>query len=44
MLLTEGTQAPEFTLPNQDEKNVSLSDFRGQKILLWFFPKASTLG
>ena len=44
MLLTEGTQAPEFTLPNQDEKNVSLSDFRGQKILLWFFPKASTPG
>tara|TARA_B100000131_G_C18033165_1_gene579295 strand:- start:382 stop:516 length:135 start_codon:yes stop_codon:yes gene_type:complete len=44
MLLTKGIQAPEFTLPNQDEKNVSLSDFKGQKIILWFFPKASTPG
>jgi peroxiredoxin Q/BCP len=44
MLLTEGIKAPDFTLSDQNENSVSLSDFKGKKIILWFFPKASTPG
>lgn len=44
MLLEPGTQAPDFTLPDADEKSVSLSDFKGSKLVLWFFPKADTPG
>ena len=44
MLLEEGNKAPEFSLPNSDGKMVSLSDFKGKKVVLWFFPKASTPG
>ena len=36
--------APDFTLLDQDENLVSLSDFTGRKIVLWFYPKASTPG
>ena len=43
-MLLEGTKAPNFTLEDQDGKSVSLSDFQGQKVLLWFYPKASTPG
>ena len=43
-MLKEGTKAPDFTLEDQDGKSVSLSDFEGQKVLLWFYPKASTPG
>jgi len=43
-MLELGTKAPDFTLPDINEKMVSLSDFAGQKIVLWFFPKASTPG
>ena len=43
-MLNVGDKAPEFTLPDADEKPVSLSDFRGKKVLLWFYPKASTPG
>jgi len=43
-MLSNGTQAPHFELPDQDGNLVKLSDFRGQKVLLWFFPKASTPG
>ena len=39
-----GDKAPEFTLLDGDENSVSLSDFRGRKVLLWFYPKASTPG
>ncbi len=44
MLLEPGVQAPDFTLPDAYEKAVSLSDFKGQKLVLWFFPKANTPG
>ena len=44
MLLEEGNKAPEFSLPNSDGEMVSLSDFKGKKVVLWFFPKASTPG
>ncbi|SVC55756.1 uncharacterized protein METZ01_LOCUS308610 [marine metagenome] len=37
-------KAPDFTLPDQNGDDVSLSDFSGKKIVLWFFPKASTPG
>ena len=43
-MLNVGDKAPEFTLLDGDENSVSLSDFKGQKIVLWFYPKASTPG
>ena len=43
-MLLEGTTAPNFTLEDQDGNSVSVSDFQGQKVLLWFYPKASTPG
>ena len=43
-MLEEGTSAPDFKLDDQDGNPVSLSDFKGKKILLWFYPKASTPG
>jgi len=43
-MLSIGDKAPEFTLLDQDGNSVSLTDFRGQKVLLWFYPKASTPG
>ncbi len=43
-MLKIGQKAPEFSLPNQDDGVISLKDFKGQKLLIWFFPKASTSG
>lgn len=43
-MLEVGTVAPDFTLPDTDENSVSLRDFRGRKVILWFFPKADTAG
>jgi len=43
-MLEIGTKAPDFTLPDQNEKDVSLGDFLGKKVVLWFFPRASTPG
>ena len=43
-MLEKGTSAPEFKLDDQDGNPVSLADFKGKKILLWFYPKASTPG
>ena len=43
-LLKKGDKAPDFSLPNYDGKEITLSDFKGQNIVLWFFPKASTPG
>ena len=43
-MLEKGTKAPAFTLDDQGGNSVSLSDFEGQKVLLWFYPKASTPG
>jgi thioredoxin-dependent peroxiredoxin len=43
-VLAEGTQAPEFTLPDHDGRQVSLEDFRGRWLVLWWFPKAFTSG
>ena len=43
-MLKVGDQAPEFTLLNQDENQISLSDYSNQKVVIWFFLKASTPG
>ena len=43
-MLAVGTQAPAFTLPDKDGNSVSLSDFKGQKVVLYFYPKDSTPG
>ena len=42
--LEAGQTAPAFTLPDQDGKSVSLSDFAGKKVILYFYPAASTPG
>ncbi len=39
-----GDEAPDFTLPDQDGSPVSLSDLRGQTVVLYFYPKADTPG
>ena len=43
-MLAEGTKAPLFTLADQNGNNVNLSDFRGQKVVLYFYPKDNTPG
>lgn len=35
-----GSAAPGFSLPNQDGKAVSLADYAGRNVLVWFFPRA----
>jgi peroxiredoxin Q/BCP len=42
--LEEGSQAPEFTLPADDGKKVTLSALRGQPVVLYFYPKDDTPG
>lgn len=42
--LTSGAPAPQFSLQNQDDNTVSLSDFKGRKVLFYFYPKAMTPG
>jgi peroxiredoxin Q/BCP len=42
--LKKGDTAPEFTLEDQNGNSVSLSDLRGKKVLLYFYPKADTPG
>jgi len=37
-----GEQAPDFTLPDQDGSPVTLSDLRGQPVVLYFYPRAET--
>lgn len=43
-MLSIGSNAPEFQLSDQDGETVNIKDFEGQKVLLWFYPKASTPG
>ncbi len=43
-MLEIGTKAPNFTLKNKDGKDISLSDFLGKKVVLYFYPKDNTPG
>ena len=43
-MLKVGDKAPEFTLEDKDANKVSLSDFKGSKIVLYFYPKDNTSG
>ena len=43
-LVTEGAPAPDFTLTSDAGESVSLADFRGKTVVLYFFPKANTPG
>ena len=43
-MLEKGTKAPDFTLFDKDGNEVSLSDFSGKKIVLYFYPKDNTPG
>ena len=42
--MKKGDMAPAFTLPDKDGKMVSLSDFAGKKVVLYFYPKDNTPG
>ena len=43
-MLEIGTKAPEFTLPDQNGKMVSLKDYKGKRVILYFYPKDMTSG
>ncbi len=43
-MLEPGTKAPDFTLPDQNGELHSLSDYRGKKVILYFYPKDNTPG
>ena len=43
-MLRAGDKAPDFTLPSGDGKKISLSNFRGKKVVLYFYPKDNTPG
>ncbi len=43
-MLAAGTKAPEFTLPDQNGELHSLADYRGQRVILYFYPKDMTAG
>tara|TARA_Y100001949_G_C15987508_1_gene331294 strand:+ start:3305 stop:3475 length:171 start_codon:yes stop_codon:yes gene_type:complete len=42
--LKEGDLAPDFVLPDHDGKQRRLSDYRGQRVVVYFYPKADTPG
>ena len=42
--LAKGDKAPAFSLADHDDKTVSLSDFKGQRVILYFYPKDDTPG
>jgi peroxiredoxin Q/BCP len=43
-VLREGDQAPDFTLPDQNGEDLTLSELRGQTVVLYFYPRADTRG
>ena len=43
-MLSVGTIAPEFSVKDHNGNTVSLKEFRGKKVVLWFYPKADTPG
>ena len=43
-MLKAGDKAPDFKVKSDEDKDVALSDFRGKRVILFFFPKANTSG
>ena len=43
-MLSPGTKAPDFELPDQNGEPVRLSDLAGKWVLMWWYPKAATPG
>ena len=43
-MVAVGEEAPDFTLETDEEKQVSLKDYRGKKVVLYFYPKDGTPG
>jgi peroxiredoxin Q/BCP len=43
-MIEQGDRAPDFELPDQDGRTVKLSDYRGQPVVVYFYPKADTPG
>ena len=43
-MLEQGLKAPDFTLKDKDSKEISLSDFLGKKVVLYFYPRDNTPG
>ena len=43
-MISEGQQAPDFSLQTDEGKTVKLSDFKGRKVILYFYPKDDTPG
>lgn len=43
-MVSEGEEAPDFTLPADDGRKVSLKDYRGKRVVLYFYPKDGTPG
>lgn len=43
-MLQTGDKAPDFSAPNQDGETISLKDFKGKKVILYFYPKDNTPG
>jgi peroxiredoxin Q/BCP len=43
-ILKVSDRAPDFSLKTDEDKEVSLNDFKGKRVLLFFFPKANTSG
>ncbi len=43
-MLKEGDKAPDFSSKDQDGNTVSLADFKGKRVVLWFYPKDDTPG
>ena len=44
MAIEEGKKAPAFTLPDENGNNVSLKDFFGKQLVIYFYPKDNTSG
>jgi peroxiredoxin Q/BCP len=43
-MLKEGDKAPDFTLKNAEDESISLSDFRGKTVIVYFYPRDNTPG
>lgn len=43
-MLQVGEPAPDFTVKAHTGEDISLSDYRGRRVILWFYPKADTPG